>query len=219
MAGDVQPAPEQQFSSSARWIWDPTGQYQAWWMFRKTVRLPTAGIRAATLLVTSCQYHIAYVNGQIVDRGPAPSYDFAKHYSEVDITHLLVPGEHCSLAVLSHEIREPSSPAERPTQGLLIELIIQPHEGPSTHIASDRTWKVRRHPSFREDVPGDVPGDDNFMPMQGPEEWFDARSEPSGWTSSGFDDLGWRFAREFGPPGFRRGPASRSIVLPLSPMI
>ena len=68
-----QPAPEQQFSSSARWIWDSIGQYHAWWMFRRTFTPPRSGIRAATLLVTSCQYHLAYVNGQIVDRGPAPS--------------------------------------------------------------------------------------------------------------------------------------------------
>ncbi len=187
--------PTRQFSSSARWIWDHAGEYGAWWMFRKTFVVPPAGVKSSTLCITSCLCHIAYVNGKIVDRGPAPSYDFAKHYAVVDVAPLLIPAERNVIAVVSLEIRQKDSPPECPSQGLLAELTLHSPEGTLTHIASDCTWKVHRDLSFRSDVPGDA------IPLRGPEEWFDARNALPGWTLADYDDSRWDSARELGPVG------------------
>ena len=74
-------------------------------MFRRRFAIPGTPIRTATLKITSNLYHLAYVNGRLVQRGPGRSYNFAKAYSVIDITSHLNPGGDNVIAVLAVELQ------------------------------------------------------------------------------------------------------------------
>lgn len=70
----------QDFSAPTAWIWCPLpGE---WVMFRKGFPV-SQDCRSAVLCITAGVHYIAYLNGQVVARGPGRSYDFAKVYDEV----------------------------------------------------------------------------------------------------------------------------------------
>jgi hypothetical protein len=179
------------FSPAARWIWADSAAADAWWMFRKSMVLP-ADCREARLCVTAAFHYLLYVNGTLVTRGPARSYDFRKAYDVVDIRPYLRPGEANVLAILA-----PSHKTEG-RRGVLAELTWHDARRERFAVATDCQWKVRRHDAFKTGPAGWLLSAGLLL---GREELFDARRETPGWNSPAFDDSGWGAACELGPAG------------------
>lgn len=185
------------FSPVTRWIWANDQACDAWWMFRRSFDLP-ADCRAPTLRVTASFNYLLYVNGTLVTRGPARSYDFCKAYDTVDALPYLRSGAANVIAILA-----PAAGAESPhtasrSPGVLAELTWRDAAGRPSGVATDRQWKVRRHDAFPAGTAGRSFSEGLLL---GREEWFDARHELPGWTNTGFDDVGWDAATELGPAG------------------
>jgi|GEM_PF-880008 len=181
---------EASFSPSARWIWVPdaaTAPGAAWWMFRRTLRLP-ADCREARLRITAAFHYLLYVDGTLVTRGPARSYDFRKAYDTVDAQPHLRPGAENVMAILAPAHKTPSR------RGVLAELRWRCAADAKGGLSTDRQWRVQRHPAFAPDVAGCASEQLLWI-----EERFDARQELLGWTAPGFDDSGWENAAELGP--------------------
>src|ERR1035437_9269646 len=101
---------DEHFSSASRWIWPSPGIPGAWWMFRKTFSTEGTNIGGAQLKITSALYHIAYINGTLICRGPGHSYNFSKIYDEIDVSAYLRPDNDNVLAVLAVEV-DPRNPS------------------------------------------------------------------------------------------------------------
>lgn len=181
------------FSASARWIWADTPEGEAWWMFRKRFSAAGERVHQAQLKITSDHYHVAYVNGKVVHRGPGRSFRFAKAYSVIDITPYLNPDGDDVIAVLSMQIEGNLVETIGSTRGLLAQIDLTGDGGGRT-VSSDRTWRVREHRSFKKGTP-------RFCVIPCIAESFDARLEECGWTLAGYDDSGWESARELGAVG------------------
>jgi hypothetical protein len=182
---------EHSFSPGTRWIWAPdeTTAGDNWWMFRRTLTLP-ADCREAQLRITAAFHYLLYINGTLVTRGPARSYDFRKAYDTVDIQPYLRPGAENVVAILAPTHKTASR------RGVLAELRWRNAASEDCHMVTDQQWRVRRHPAFPQEVAGCAPGIELLLWI---EERFDAREEPLGWTVPGFDDSGWDAAVELGP--------------------
>jgi len=178
-----------EFSSSARWIWAEDPNLEAWWVFRRGFVLPT-DCRDGRLHITAAYHYLLCVNGKLVTRGPARSYDFHKLYDTVDVQPLLRPGEANVVAILA-----PSYQTQR-RRGVLAELAWCDSHGHRHTLATDGNWKCRRHSAFKADTAGRALGIELLL---GREEWFDARNEPLGWNTVEFDDSSWKQAVELGP--------------------
>jgi len=177
------------FSPNARWIWAAApAEPDAWWMFRRTLTLP-ADCRDGQLLVTAAFHYLLYVNGALVTRGPARSYDFRKAYDTVDVQPYLRLGHENVLAILAPtDARE-----DRP--GVLAELRWRDAAGERFSLVTDSRWKVQCHEAFKSETAGQSLGVGLLL---GREEWFDARRELRGWNAVGFDDSDWESASELG---------------------
>ena len=191
------PAKDDSFPSATRWIWSDGNASDAWLMFRRSVALP-ADCHAASLRITASFHYLLYVNGTLVTRGPARSYDFCKAYDTVDVQPYLRPGAANVLAVLA-----PAAGAESPhtaprLPGILAAMSWQDAAGQSFTVATDRRWKVRLHEAFTSGAAGRSFSEGLLL---GREEGFDARRELPGWTSPTFDDSDWAPAVELGPVG------------------
>ncbi|MEI6148972.1 MAG: alpha-L-rhamnosidase N-terminal domain-containing protein, partial [bacterium] len=185
------------FSPATRWIWSNGEANDAWLMFRRSVELP-ADCHAASLRITASFNYLLYVNGTLVTRGPARSYDFCKAYDTVEVQPYLRPGAANVLAVLA-----PAAGAESPhtvprLPGILAALSWQDAAGQSFTVATDRRWKVRLHEAFTSGAAGRSFSEGLLL---GREEGFDARRELPGWTDAAFDDSDWAPAVELGPVG------------------
>ncbi len=192
-----QQKPDFLFSPAARWIWSDDTACDAWLMFRRSVELPVDG-RDACLRITASFNYLLYINGTLVTRGPARSYDFCKAYDTVNVQPYLRPGAANVLAVLASSAGAESPHTSPRVMGILAELNWLDAAGKPRTVATDRQWKVRRHDAFKRGAAGRTLSEGLLL---GHEEWFDARQELPGWTSPCFDDASWAPAVELGPVG------------------
>jgi alpha-L-rhamnosidase len=155
-------------------------------MLRKDFRLEGAVARAR-VYVTSHGLYELYLNGQRVgDRLLTPgwtSYRKRLQYQTYDVTALLKPGANAVGAVLGdgwyrgtigikgHRNHYGTDTA------LLAQIEVTYPDGRSITVPSDGSWKAAAGPILSSDIySGEV---------------YDARLERRGWSSAGFDDLGW----------------------------
>jgi hypothetical protein len=185
------------FPSATRWIWADGAADDAWLMFRRSVALP-ADCQAARLRITASFHYLLYINGTLVTRGPARSYDFCKAYDTVDVQPYLRPGAANVLAVLAPAAGAESPHTTRRLQGILAAMCWQDAAGKSFRVATDRRWKVRLHDAFASGAAGRSFTEGLLL---GREERFDARRDLPGWTGAAFDDSDWAPADELGPVG------------------
>ncbi|HEY5523036.1 MAG TPA: family 78 glycoside hydrolase catalytic domain [Desulfuromonadaceae bacterium] len=182
---------------TARWIWNGTAaDSDTWWMFRRSLLLP-ADCREACLRLTAAFHYLLYINGTLVTRGPARSYDFRKAYDTVDVQPYLRLGAENVLAILSPTQKHFAyGLSDKRPPGVLAELVWRNQSGELFAIATDRQWKTRRHEAFTTGTAGRSLG---FELLLGREERFDARLETMGWSVPGFNDSSWDAAYELGP--------------------
>lgn len=143
-------------------------------MFRRSWILP-AECREGRLHVTAAFHYLLYVNGRLITRGPARSYEFSKVFDTVEVQPYLRPGAENVIAILAptpkHIICEMQHDGPL---GVLAELSWRDAFGKRSAIATDRQWKVRQHEAFPSDTAGRSPG---IALLIWREERFDARKE------------------------------------------
>lgn len=180
------------FSPETRWIWAPDEKIlpiDNWWMFRRIFTLPKDCFNSQIRITAAFQY-LLYINDTFITCGPARSYDFCKAYDTVDIQPYLRPGNDNVVAILApaHKLQN--------RRGILAELCWHNVDGKDNCVSTNRQWRVKRHPSFAPEVAGCSPAQELLLWV---EERFDARKEPNGWKTPGFEDNDWDSAVEIGP--------------------
>jgi alpha-L-rhamnosidase len=118
-----------------------------------------------------------WVNGEVAGFASMRSGAGAPRYHSFDVTKALRPGRRNALAALAFT-----------TEGkrFLAQLVITYADGSTATVGSGVGWKARRQAGLLPD--GGTVGSGYYV---GPQECWDMRREPAGWTSPGFDDSGW----------------------------
>ncbi len=135
--------------------------------------------------ITADDYYKLYINGQFVIQGPAPSYNFAYYYNEIDIVDFLIKGEN-TIAVHTYY------------QGLVNRvwvsgdrrhmLICEVENAGQIVACTDESWKTATHTAYY--ICGKNYGyDTGFC------EGYDANALEVGFELSDYDDSGWQSAR------------------------
>ncbi len=112
-------------------------------LFRKQFVVGTAG--KATIKISADDYYKLYINGEFVTQGPAPSYNFAYYYNEVDITSYLVSGEN-TIAVHTYY----QGVINRVwVSGDLRHMLVAEIENDGEVVAfTDTSWKTSMHTAY-----------------------------------------------------------------------
>ena len=142
---------------------------------------------AAELWITADSRYKLWLNGTFVARGPARCYPHAQAVDRLDVTELLKPG----MNVIAVQVYQPGyshfAYVHRAAAGLLAWL----NCAGEPHLATDARWRVRRDPSFAEQVPR------VSIYSSGVEERDLALED--GWREPEYDDTGWANARVVAP--------------------
>jgi alpha-L-rhamnosidase len=159
------------------------GADDTWALLRHEYALADKPIAAAVLYVaassaTPARQYVAKIwsNGTTVGYASVRS-GTSVAYQAFDLTSTLRSGAANALAALCHTTSE---------QKFLAQLEITYADGSRATVNSGSTWKARRQSGL---LPARGSAGSNFFTA--PQEYWDLRYEPVGWTSPGFDDTGW----------------------------
>jgi alpha-L-rhamnosidase len=192
-AGEVSPwAPRASFDTGitdaqwqADWIRRTTAEKDDYTLARKEFAVDASPVVRARLYLSAYQQYQAYVNGKLVDRGPAYAYTDEGYYQATDVTRDLRAGRPAALGVLYHWYGPGQGrPADEP--GMIARLVVDHADGSEQVVVSDGTWQVTRGPWLTEPYRnGDgrdyVEGVDGRIAQQ-----------QQGWTRPGFDASSWQ---------------------------
>ncbi|WP_305787351.1 family 78 glycoside hydrolase catalytic domain [Symbioplanes lichenis] len=170
----------------AGWIRRTTAEKDDYTLARKDFRV-AGGVVRARLYVSASQQYRAYLNGKLVDRGPAFAYPGEGYYQVTDVTKSVGPGAQ-ALGVFYHWYGPGQGrPAGEP--GLVARLVIDHANGDREVVTSDGTWRTTQAPwlaaAYRN---GD--GRDYVENVDGR-----LAGALEGWSVAGFDDSGWAAAQ------------------------
>jgi hypothetical protein len=167
-------------------------------LFRKSFRL-AGRVTRAVLYASGLGQDELRINGQKVgDDALTPGWsDYRKtvYYDSYDVTSLLRNGDNALGVLLGNGMyrvihtpgRYTKFAASYGVPKCIVQLQIELADGKTIEIDSNDTWKT-------------LPGPITFSSTYGGED-FDARREPQGWASPGFDDAQWRTAVVVTGPG------------------
>ncbi len=162
---------ERHFSKMSHYIWGREAKEYDWRLFRSVFQADrTAGL---TLLFTSGDDSVVYVNGTLVCRQPKRSFDYEQGFYEVDLECFASPGTNV-LVVMGCRMRN---------YGIRAEVV----QGDTVVAATGDSWKTRLHPCYRN---GALCCSPPLEPMRHMEEQYDASGEED-WHSAGYDDSDW----------------------------
>ncbi|XNL82411.1 glycoside hydrolase family 78 protein [Actinomadura madurae] len=119
-----------------------------------------------------------WVNGEVAGFASMRGGAGAPRYHSFDVTGALRPGRRNALAALAFTTAD---------KRFLAQLAVTYADGTTTVVGSGRSWRARRQAGLLRD--GGTIGSSFYV---GPQEYWDLRHEPAGWTSPGFDDADWR---------------------------
>lgn len=122
-----------------------------------------------------------WVNGEVAGFASQRAGAGAPRYHSFDVTGLVRPGRRNALAALAFTTED---------KRFVAQLSVTYADGTTGTFASGASWKARRQAGMLRDA-GTI-GTSYYV---GPQEYWDLRKEPAGWTSPGFDDSGWDAAR------------------------
>lgn len=159
------------------------GADDTWALLRHEYDLAGKDIAAAVLYVaatsaTPARQYVAKVwsNGSLVGHASVRSGSGVA-YQAFDITDTLRPGEANALAALCHTTSQ---------QKFLAQLEVTYADGSRATIGSGGDWKARRQAGL---LPAKGSAGSSYYTV--PQEYWDLRQEPVGWTEPGFDDGDW----------------------------
>ena len=175
----------------ARWIWLPGQRTLANTvvLFRKKITLHGPPATATGWIAADSRYRF-WVNGEIVQRGPAPADPRHQEADPVDLAGFLRSGDNViAVEVLYFGHGEGTWPCGKP--GLLFTLEVE-----GGKVISDESWTCAI---------------DRSRPAGGFRRWYlrslqeivDLRQVPVGWSSPGFDDSAWMPAMDLNVPADR----------------
>ncbi len=156
-------------------------------------------VARALLFVSGLGQYEARINGQDVTNAVlTPGWsDYRKHvfYDTFDVTNLLKSGDNAVGVLLGNGMYNVERLPGRYTKlvasmgqpKLILQMRIVYSDGSEETVSSDQSWKTTDGPVRLSQTYG---GED-----------FDARKEPAGWDSIGFDDSEWKNALEVDGPG------------------
>lgn len=179
---------------SGRWLRPgPTGDVAEIYAYlRTTVRLARSPVVRATAYVAAAHKYQLWVNGTLLDTGPAFSFPDESYYQASDVTAHVSVGERNAVGLLHHWY---SSGSGRPLSapGVLVHLAVHHSDGTVETFGSDTSWRQR---------PGEwLPGPQRNESSGEFVEIIDGRRAPTGWSEAGYDDAGWAPVAEWGPVG------------------
>ena len=180
---DLMPDPSEW---TASYLWDGTQVDNDTAYLRTSFTLDQPA-NLAKIYVSAHEELSLWVNGTHVLYGPAPADPYkGMRVVALDVTALLAEGEN----VFAGRVNWSGSDGGAGVRGepaFILEADIDLVDGTRTTLVSDATWRVL----------ADTPYDES-APLRGPSfgratvvEDFDARLEPLGWRSPGFDDSTW----------------------------
>lgn len=157
-----------------------------WCLLRHEFDLPEVPIEAAFVQASgqsplgACQYvYKLWLNGAVVGRGPVRAVADEVRYHTHEVTSVLRPGRN-AIAALCYSASDHRFAAR---------LVVCFADGSRRVVASSPGWRAQ---------PGSA-----LLPFHGfteggyfeaPQEYWDLRHEPVGWTAAGFDDGSWPVA-------------------------
>lgn len=171
----------------------------------------------ARLWLSADGRYLAFVNGQRLGRGPAPSDADVREVDCHEVAHRLVPGMNL-VSVLVHSYGIDTAWYTRPTA--LVHsgrgggaLYAHVDLGDRAVLTTPGEWRCLRAPEWERDTPT-VSASLGFVELR------DARLEPQGWLDIAFDDSGWTepepcVPRAFPLPGRTYFREVRARTLPL----
>ena len=182
-------APQRIVTAAGTWtgtpIWAPADpdESNAWSLLRTEFDLPHKPVRAAFVQATAQspedarQYvYKIWTNGQVTGRGPVRSMAAEARYHTHDVTQAVKPGRN-AIAALCYAVNQ---------QMFQAQLVVVFADGTRQVIGTGSNWKAWRGAKL---LPAN--GFTGGGYFNDPQEYWDARQEPVGWTESGFDDSHW----------------------------
>ncbi|MFE4676307.1 family 78 glycoside hydrolase catalytic domain [Streptomyces sp. NPDC056723] len=169
----------------ASWIRRTTGEKDDYTLARKEFTTGASPVVRARLYLSAYHQYQAYINGKLVDRGPAYAYTDEGYYQTTDVTKEVKAGGANAIGVLSHWYGPGQGrPSGQP--GMLARLVIDHADGSQETVLSDGSWKVTRGPWL----------DAGYRNSDGRDyiESVDGRlvQAQQGWSRPGFDDSSWQ---------------------------
>ncbi|HOD95420.1 MAG TPA: family 78 glycoside hydrolase catalytic domain [Candidatus Hydrogenedentes bacterium] len=152
-------------------------------LFRREVTLADTPVRAI-LLITADDYVKFYINGYFAVQGPAPSYHFAHHCLEMDVSSFLKKGRNSLAAHVYYQglvNRVWNSGDNRSGFAAVLQLTYA--DGRTDEIVTDEQWRCHSLQAF---TTGEIIGYRTQF-----QENIDMRLMPRGWRTTGFGDLSW----------------------------
>ncbi|HEX6519629.1 MAG TPA: family 78 glycoside hydrolase catalytic domain [Streptosporangiaceae bacterium] len=183
--------PQRIVTEAAEWtgipVWAPAGAQTAgsndWALLRTGFTLPAKPVRCAFIQATAQspegarQYaYKLWCNGTVAGRGPVRSMGSESRYQTHDITAFLRPGPN-ALAALCYA----ASGRQFQAQATVVF-----DDGSRQVIGTSGSWRALN--GARLLPPSGFTGGGYF---NDPQEFWDMRQEPAGWTQPGFDDSAW----------------------------
>ena len=166
----------------AQWIWHSgpkTNEMDEYAAYRKTFSLAKLP-RKPIVRITASDYYCLWINGMLVEYGPALCDPRYKRYNVIPVGEYLAEGENCIAVLVLHgshfQVPYPAA------KGLLLQL----EDGNDILLASNTSWKALPHAAY---LMTHVCFDTVSF-----QEHFDARNFPNDWQMKGFDDSSWPFA-------------------------
>ena len=169
----------------ASWIRRTTAEKDDYTLARKDFTVSDSPVVRARLYLSAYQQYQAYINGKLVDRGPAYAYTEEGYYQATDVTKDLKAGGPAAVGVLYHwNGAGQGRPADQP--GMIARLVVDHADGSQQVVLSDGSWQVTRGPwttePFRNGDGRDyVEGIDGRIAQQ-----------QEGWNKPGFDASSWQ---------------------------
>lgn len=181
------------FSKTPKWIWYPENRSLpcTFIFFRKEIELDEPCISACGSMAADSRYQL-FVNGTLVQRGPAPFDPRFQETEPFDIIMHLKQGRNvigilvCYFGHYGEGTYIPGNP------GFWFEMKIKMQKK-TVKVVSDSTWKALRAKCWK-------PGSHKRFFLRALQEVFDARLYPYGWNEEGFNDDNWRSAKELKVP-------------------
>lgn len=185
----VAPAPRTDDDLSASpSAYDPD---DSWALLRREYAVADTPVAAALLYVAAsspspARQYVAKVWSNGVPVGFAsPPIGAGVAYQILDLTDTVRPGAGNALAALCWTSSD---------RKLLAELEITYADGTRQTVGTDTSWRARRQAGL---LPARGSAGTPYYPV--PQEHWDLRHEPVGWTEPGFDDGTWRASVAAGP--------------------
>lgn len=135
----------------------------------------------ARIYITADNCYELYVNGNLINRGPARCQPVNQSFDILDIAAVLEPGKNVLAVRVLHEGKFPSFNTP-PRPGFMAQLEIRIKDKLET-IVTDSSWKVKKPEGIN-------------LAMQPFGESVDFRREERKWQETDFDDSGWTDAEE-----------------------